>query len=79
MTSENKSLEKKNFHRVENVIKQLVHTSADFYSQGGRVALGYASPMANHSSKKDCFLEWRIAVTAIVMLWLLCLSKKINK
>ena len=28
MTSANKSLEKKIFHRVENVIKQLVHTSA---------------------------------------------------
>ena len=28
MTSANKSLEKKNFHRVENFIKQLVHTSA---------------------------------------------------
>ena len=28
MTSANKSLEKKNFHWVENVIKQLVHTSA---------------------------------------------------
>ena len=28
MTSANKSLEKKNFHRVENVIKQWVHTSA---------------------------------------------------
>ena len=34
--------EKKNFHRVENVIKQLIHTSADFYSQEGRIALGYA-------------------------------------
>ena len=28
MTSANKSLEKKIFHQVENVIKQLVHTSA---------------------------------------------------
>ena len=28
MTSANVSLEKKVFHRVENVIKQLVHTSA---------------------------------------------------
>ena len=28
MASANKSLEKKNFHQVENVIKQLVHTSA---------------------------------------------------
>ena len=28
MASANKSLEKKNFHRVGNVIKQLVHTSA---------------------------------------------------
>ena len=28
MTSANKSLEKKKFHRVENVIKQLVHESA---------------------------------------------------
>ena len=28
MTSANKSLEEKIFHRVENVIKQLVHTSA---------------------------------------------------
>ena len=28
MTSANKSLAKKIFHRVENVIKQLVHTSA---------------------------------------------------
>ena len=28
MTSANVSLEKKIFHRVENVIKQLVHTSA---------------------------------------------------
>ena len=28
MTSANISLEKKIFHRVENVIKQLVHTSA---------------------------------------------------
>ena len=26
MTSANKSLEKKNFHQVENIIKQLVHT-----------------------------------------------------
>ena len=28
MTSANISLEKKIFHRVENVVKQLVHTSA---------------------------------------------------
>ena len=28
MASANKSLDKKNFHQVENVIKQLVHTSA---------------------------------------------------
>ena len=53
MTSANKSLEKKIFHRVENVIKQLVHVSAcvrwDMKHLGSlestkeaRVALGYA-------------------------------------
>ena len=54
MTSANVSLEKKIFHRVENVIKQLVHTSACVHrdmkhlgslesTQEARVALGYAS------------------------------------
>ena len=54
MTSANKSLEKKNFHWVENVIKQLVHTSAVGSSryealgslestQEARVALSYTS------------------------------------
>ena len=38
MTSANKSLEKKIFHRVENVIKQLVHMSAVRSSRYG--ALG---------------------------------------
>ena len=53
MTSANISLKKKIFHRVENVIKQLVHTSAVRSSryealgslkstQEARVALGYA-------------------------------------
>ena len=54
MTSANKSLEKKIFHQVENVIKQLVHTSAvrsSRYEARGkfgeherctRVARGYA-------------------------------------
>ena len=54
MTSANKSLEKKIFHQVENVIKQLVHTSAGrssrYEARGkfgehercARIARGYA-------------------------------------
>ena len=53
MTSANKSLEKKNFHQVENVIKQLVHTSCVRSSR--YEALG---KFKEHSRTNEPIVKW---------------------